>query len=232
MSISVAGIHTASVATSDTFPVTVLSSEFVRTRLPSHPSRRFGFTINRGPHGSFTIELACSVSSTLATDVCMGLDWKAGVREWLISLGLRPSNYLDYLNAIDPCDMHHPGLSFATSHTVTSAAGESVCAHDTRSMCVHGQSAYAHESQFQSAYAHDSRSAYAHDFQSVYAHNSQSAYAHNSQSAYTHNSQSSRAPDASDTCTTTQNTHITTDAAMPLTTMPLLLNTMKSCCSL
>lgn len=40
------------------------------------------------------------MSPLFATD-CMGLDWKAGVQEWLIGLGVRPSNGFDHLYALD-----------------------------------------------------------------------------------------------------------------------------------
>ncbi|KAJ7898042.1 hypothetical protein B0H13DRAFT_2275794, partial [Mycena leptocephala] len=32
----------------------------------------------------------------------MTLDWKTGVREWLIGLGLPPSNVFDHLYELDP----------------------------------------------------------------------------------------------------------------------------------
>ncbi|KAJ7812528.1 hypothetical protein B0H13DRAFT_2684869 [Mycena leptocephala] len=48
------------------------------------------------------MELACSVSHVLATDVCMALDWKTSVREWLIGLGLPPSDVFDHLYGLDP----------------------------------------------------------------------------------------------------------------------------------
>ncbi|KAJ7931922.1 hypothetical protein B0H13DRAFT_2651151 [Mycena leptocephala] len=48
------------------------------------------------------MELACSVSHVLATDVCMALDRKTSVREWLIGLGLPPSDVFDHLYALDP----------------------------------------------------------------------------------------------------------------------------------
>ncbi|KAJ6631820.1 hypothetical protein B0H10DRAFT_1975260, partial [Mycena sp. CBHHK59/15] len=54
--------------------------------LSGHP--RFALTINGGPHGSFTVELECTISSQLPVDISLGLDWKTSVREWLITLGL------------------------------------------------------------------------------------------------------------------------------------------------
>ncbi|KAJ7933310.1 hypothetical protein B0H13DRAFT_2650540 [Mycena leptocephala] len=106
MSVLVGGVYTSSVSISLTSDVTVVSLDFLRARFPSRLSQerqaqRLVFTINGGPHGSFTMELACSVSHVLATDVCMGLDWKTGVREWLIGLGLPPSNVFDHLYALD-----------------------------------------------------------------------------------------------------------------------------------
>jgi hypothetical protein len=35
----------------------------------------------------------------------MALDWKTGVREWLIGLGLPPSNVFDHLYTLDPRGM-------------------------------------------------------------------------------------------------------------------------------
>ncbi|KAJ7891015.1 hypothetical protein B0H13DRAFT_2665877 [Mycena leptocephala] len=80
----------------------------------------------------------------------MGLDWKAGVREWLISLGLRPSNYLDHLNAIDPC-----GICIILASLLLQLIPL------PRLLEVYSFIAYAHD--YLSAFAHDSQSAYAHD---------------------------------------------------------------------
>ncbi|KAJ7934977.1 hypothetical protein B0H13DRAFT_1854684 [Mycena leptocephala] len=48
--------------------------------------------------------LDCSVSPHLSSDICLGLDWKTSVREWLISLGERPTSGFEsmYLKALDP----------------------------------------------------------------------------------------------------------------------------------
>jgi hypothetical protein len=87
-----------------------LSLDFLRAHFPSRLSQerqaqRLAFTINGGPHGSFSMELTCSVSHALAMDVCTGLGWKTGVREWLIGLGLPPSNVVDHLYASYPRGM-------------------------------------------------------------------------------------------------------------------------------
>ena len=111
MSVLVGGVFTSSVSISLTSDVTVVSFDFLRARFPSRLSqerqaqRRLAFTIDGGPHGSFTMELACSVSHVLAADVCMALDWKTGVREWLIGLGLPPSIFFDHLYALVPRGM-------------------------------------------------------------------------------------------------------------------------------
>ncbi|KAJ6619304.1 hypothetical protein B0H10DRAFT_2026849 [Mycena sp. CBHHK59/15] len=42
--------------------------------LSGHP--RFALTINGSPHGSFTVELECTISSQLPVDISLGLDWK------------------------------------------------------------------------------------------------------------------------------------------------------------
>ncbi|KAJ6587249.1 hypothetical protein B0H10DRAFT_2197918 [Mycena sp. CBHHK59/15] len=94
-SILVESVHTSSVLLSSTQAHTVLSSRFVRARLPCHSSPSYAFTINGGPHGSFTVVLSCTVSSSLTTDVCLGLDWKSSVREWYIGLGLSPAHGFD-----------------------------------------------------------------------------------------------------------------------------------------
>ncbi|KAJ6619347.1 hypothetical protein B0H10DRAFT_2189063 [Mycena sp. CBHHK59/15] len=105
MSILVNGVHTSRVLTSTVSPVTVLSSDFVRSRFPLWPSSRFALTVNGGPHGSFTTELACFISPHLSVDICLGLDWKAMMREWLIGLGQPPALYQSYLHARDPSDV-------------------------------------------------------------------------------------------------------------------------------
>ncbi|KAJ7939292.1 hypothetical protein B0H13DRAFT_1851024 [Mycena leptocephala] len=102
MSILVNGLYTCCVSTSPLLPVTVLSSAFLHSHFPRHRSRRFALTINGGPHGSFTAELECSISSSQSVDICLGLDWKASVREWLIGLGLPPTNDFGPLQAVDP----------------------------------------------------------------------------------------------------------------------------------
>ncbi|KAJ6544387.1 hypothetical protein B0H19DRAFT_1309833 [Mycena capillaripes] len=102
MSILVNGVYTSRLYTSSVSPVTVVSSAFVRSRLPPGQSRTFALTINGGIHGSFTAVLPCFVSPHLAVDICLGLDWKASVREWLIGLGQQPTNDESYLSAVDP----------------------------------------------------------------------------------------------------------------------------------
>ncbi|KAJ7939174.1 hypothetical protein B0H13DRAFT_1850909 [Mycena leptocephala] len=106
MSILVDGIYTANVTISPLSAVTILSTAFVRSQLPHRrqQSSRFGLAINGGPCGSFTVGLDCSVSPHLSSDICLGLDWKASVREWLISLGERPTSGFEskYLKALDP----------------------------------------------------------------------------------------------------------------------------------
>ncbi|KAF7358124.1 hypothetical protein MVEN_00860500 [Mycena venus] len=104
MSILVGAVHTSSVALSQSSAETVLSRRFVSSHFPSHPSSLYAFTINGGPHGSFTTVLDCTVSSSLTTDVSLGLDWKASLREWYIGLDLRITSgfELENLHAILP----------------------------------------------------------------------------------------------------------------------------------
>ncbi|KAJ6561946.1 hypothetical protein B0H19DRAFT_1375222 [Mycena capillaripes] len=190
MSILTSGVYTSSVVTSLSSSVTVLSSEFVWTRLCSPNSNRFAFTVNCGPHGSFTMELACSVSSTLATDVSMGLDWKAGVQEWLISQGLRPQNGFEHLHAVPPVS---PSLS-SSSPAVGSPSGVGSSLHDSRctipivSGTTYVQSgvhppddpdaAPLPHSGAQPAYAHGTHPAYVHGSTSVYVHDGPSHTTH------------------------------------------------------
>ncbi|KAJ6470225.1 hypothetical protein C8R47DRAFT_1149068, partial [Mycena vitilis] len=88
-SILVNGLHTSRVYTSDFSPTTVLSASFAA--LLDQSCTRFALTVNGGPRGSFTAVLPCFISPHLAVDICLGLDWKASVREWLIGLGEKPS---------------------------------------------------------------------------------------------------------------------------------------------
>jgi hypothetical protein len=37
-----------------------------------------------------------------SVDICLGLDWKASVREWLIGLGLPPTNDFGPLQGVGP----------------------------------------------------------------------------------------------------------------------------------
>ncbi|KAJ6452724.1 hypothetical protein C8R47DRAFT_1168849 [Mycena vitilis] len=100
MSILVNGLHTSRVYTSDFSPTTVLSASFAA--LLDQSRTRFALTVNGGPRGSFTAVLPCFISPHLAVDICLGLDWKASVREWLIGLGENPRDCLDCLHAVAP----------------------------------------------------------------------------------------------------------------------------------
>lgn len=60
MSVLVGGVYTSSVLISLTSDVTVVTLDFLRARFPSRLSQerqaqRLAFTINGGPHGSFTM---------------------------------------------------------------------------------------------------------------------------------------------------------------------------------
>ncbi|KAJ6500221.1 hypothetical protein C8R47DRAFT_1068440 [Mycena vitilis] len=85
---------------SDCSPTTVLSASFAA--LLDQSRTRFALTVNGGPRGSFTAALPCFISPHVAVDICLGLDWKASVREWLIGLGENPRDYLDCLHAVAP----------------------------------------------------------------------------------------------------------------------------------
>ncbi|KAJ6619386.1 hypothetical protein B0H10DRAFT_2433448 [Mycena sp. CBHHK59/15] len=123
MSILVDGAHTCSVSVSSSTPVTVLSSGFIRSRFTT---RLFAFTINGGPLGAFTVALPCIVSHSLATDVCLGLDWVTGVREWYIGLGLNPSRDFDVsaiLHAVVPTPSSSSSSSGTTARTAVPVPG-------------------------------------------------------------------------------------------------------------
>ncbi|KAJ6496604.1 hypothetical protein C8R47DRAFT_1114766 [Mycena vitilis] len=141
MSILVRGVYTSSVYTSDVSPVTVISEAF-RSRLPLVRSSGFALTVNGGPNGSFTTVLPCFVSPHLSVDICLGLDWKAGVREWLIGLGLNPATYLSYLSAAAPCSSAIAPTTSRVASTVDHAMNGPINAPSQDSpSCLH---AYAH----------------------------------------------------------------------------------------
>ncbi|KAJ6449267.1 hypothetical protein C8R45DRAFT_947485 [Mycena sanguinolenta] len=73
MSILVAAVHTSSVVFSVDSSRTVLSRRFVSSQFPSQSSSLFAFTVNDGPHGSFTTVLDCMISPFLVP-MCL-LDW-------------------------------------------------------------------------------------------------------------------------------------------------------------
>ncbi|KAJ6561592.1 hypothetical protein B0H19DRAFT_1142153 [Mycena capillaripes] len=66
LSILVDGALTSCITTSSVSPVTVISSAFIRSRLPLNRSHSFALTINGGPHRSFTTVLPCFISPHLA----------------------------------------------------------------------------------------------------------------------------------------------------------------------
>ncbi|KAJ7090669.1 hypothetical protein C8R44DRAFT_891835 [Mycena epipterygia] len=120
MSILVDSVHTSSVTVSSERSGSILSNSFVRSQFPAHRSSSpFAFTINGGPHGSFTVVLPCTVSSNMAADVSLGLDWTSSVREWYIGLGLSPANGFD---ARDHLRADRPGSSSPSDAAVNLAA--------------------------------------------------------------------------------------------------------------
>jgi hypothetical protein len=100
MSILMGSVYTSSVVLSPSAQ-TILSQHFASSRFLLHTSSVYAFTINGGPHGSFTTVLECAVSSSLTTDVSLSLDWKASrvsMQEWFIGLGLNPTNGFELEN--------------------------------------------------------------------------------------------------------------------------------------
>ncbi|KAJ6505902.1 hypothetical protein C8R47DRAFT_1102763, partial [Mycena vitilis] len=130
------GLHTSRVYTSDFSPTTVLSASFAALLDQSHT--RFALTVNGGPRGSFTVVLPCFISPHLAVDICLGLDWKASVREWLIGLGENPRDYLDCLHAVAPGSVAPvPLVSSTTTPTLPFVPAASVNNHTTHATTVY-----------------------------------------------------------------------------------------------
>jgi hypothetical protein len=62
--------------------------------------------------------LPCFVSPHLAVDISLGLDWTASIREWLIGLGQRPMDPLNYLHAVHGMSICYLPCLFSLSHTL------------------------------------------------------------------------------------------------------------------
>jgi hypothetical protein len=91
MSILIDGILASSVARSRG-STTLISASYVRTAFPRRPAAApFALTLHTLDRGalskSLTVVLPCRISSHTDSDIILGLDWKAALRELLLGLG-------------------------------------------------------------------------------------------------------------------------------------------------
>ncbi|KAJ7938784.1 hypothetical protein B0H13DRAFT_2261100 [Mycena leptocephala] len=89
MSVLVDGISTIKASISHLLPQTVVLTGFLsRLHAPAPGPLCFIISVHcalaRGP---FSLRLACLESPYLQTDICLGLDWVSGVRQWSLSCG-------------------------------------------------------------------------------------------------------------------------------------------------
>ncbi|KAJ7606559.1 hypothetical protein DFH06DRAFT_1251020, partial [Mycena polygramma] len=122
-------------------------------------------------------------------DVCLGLDWKAGVREWMIGLGLPPPIGFDHVHAIDP--LGACSLLFLSAHISSPSAHAAVSAksiHLSDAVAASRPSAPGLPPAPSAGHLLPSESlAYARGFSSAYAHGFPPAYAQSPhQPAYAH----------------------------------------------
>ncbi|KAK6997518.1 hypothetical protein R3P38DRAFT_1891555 [Favolaschia claudopus] len=89
MSLLIDGIPTFRIARSQGSR-TLLSSAFVAAHFPGRRlGSPFALTLKTAEHTSLTVMLACVMSPGLDHDVVLALDWKAHLRDLLLSLGER-----------------------------------------------------------------------------------------------------------------------------------------------
>jgi hypothetical protein len=87
MSILIDGILTSSVARGSG-STTLISASYVRTAFPRRPAAApFVLTLHTLDRGALTVVLPCRISSQIDSDIILGLDWKAALRELLLGLG-------------------------------------------------------------------------------------------------------------------------------------------------
>jgi hypothetical protein len=87
MSILIDGILASSVARSSG-STTLISASYVRTAFPRRPAAApFALTLHTLDRGALTVVLPCRISSHTDSDIILGLDWKAALRELLLGLG-------------------------------------------------------------------------------------------------------------------------------------------------
>ncbi|KAK7012829.1 hypothetical protein R3P38DRAFT_3015367, partial [Favolaschia claudopus] len=67
---------------------TQISTAFVNTHLVGKAARSpFALTLQTAGRDPLTVILACDISQDLAFDIVLAVDWKANLRELLLSLG-------------------------------------------------------------------------------------------------------------------------------------------------
>lgn len=88
MSLLVDGILASKVARS-LGSTTLLSASYVHTVFPGRrpAAAPFALTLRTSGLDALTVVLACQISSRIDSDVVLGLDWKAALRELLLALG-------------------------------------------------------------------------------------------------------------------------------------------------
>jgi hypothetical protein len=88
MSLLVDGILASNVARS-LGSTTLLSASYVHTVFPGRrpAAAPFALTLRTPGFDALTVVLACQISSRIDSDVILGLDWKAALRELLLALG-------------------------------------------------------------------------------------------------------------------------------------------------
>ncbi|KAJ6613116.1 hypothetical protein B0H10DRAFT_256169 [Mycena sp. CBHHK59/15] len=87
MSVLVDGVRTSAVTVSALLPQTVLSSHFISSHLCLRNPSCVIVAVDCGTIESFSLTLACTVSSDLDADVCLGLDWMTCTRKWYLDHG-------------------------------------------------------------------------------------------------------------------------------------------------
>ncbi|KAJ7725238.1 hypothetical protein DFH07DRAFT_1066923, partial [Mycena maculata] len=114
MSILVDAVYTSSVSLSSVSQRTVLSTRFFQAHFATRQSTHFEFVVAGTSHGSFSIDLACSVSPYLMVDVLLGLDWQSGLRDWYSRAS--GHGHLDNLNVA--AFLHAPLPSTTPRHPI------------------------------------------------------------------------------------------------------------------
>ncbi|KAJ7476628.1 hypothetical protein FB451DRAFT_1460888 [Mycena latifolia] len=94
MSLLIQGVPVSSLAFANSSRTSLSSS--LASRLPSPRNSAYLFTVSAGGHGPFSFTLLCDVvvPPLVTTDIVLGLDWAACVRDSMLYSGLRlPSSF-------------------------------------------------------------------------------------------------------------------------------------------